>query len=130
MIDGEKLLNDTIEVLEEDHVDYITLSEKFGHSKEIVKKSATIKGRFFISTTPLPHILPWRRRQRTKIRRFQDFDHLHQSAQNLLSSSENDTLFIYSFTCTWTCLPIANINFGTQLRSRTNYRPNVHHLSF
>ena len=57
MIAGEKLLNDTIKVLEGDHEDYTTLSEKFGHSKEIVTKSATIEGRFSISTTPSPYIL-------------------------------------------------------------------------
>ena len=44
MISGKKLLNDTIEVLEEDHADCSTLSEKFGHSKEIVKKSGVIEG--------------------------------------------------------------------------------------
>ena len=57
MITGEKLLNDAIEVLEGDHVDYTTLSEKFGHSKEIVTKSATIEGRFLTLATPSPHIL-------------------------------------------------------------------------
>ena len=57
MITGEKLADDAIEVLEGDHEDYTTLSEKFGHSKEIVKKSATIEGRFSISATPSPHIL-------------------------------------------------------------------------
>ena len=62
MMTGEKLADDVIEVLEEDHEDYTTLSEKFGHSKEIVKKSATIEGKFPISTTPSPHILPWRLR--------------------------------------------------------------------
>ena len=77
MIDGEKLLNDTIEVFDEDHEDYTTLSEKFGHSKEIVKKSATIEGKFPISTTPAPHTLPWHHRQNIKIRRFLNFDHLH-----------------------------------------------------
>ena len=82
IIIDKKLLNDVIEVLEGDHEDYTTLSEKFGHSKEIVKKSATIEERFPISTTPSPYILPWHLRQRTKIRRFQDFNHLHQSAQN------------------------------------------------
>ena len=82
MIVGKKLLNDTIEVLEEDHEDYTTLSEKFGHSNEIVKKSATIEGKFLTSVAPVPHTLPWHRRQNIKIRRFQDFDHLHQSTQN------------------------------------------------
>ena len=82
MIVGKKLLNDAIEVLEEDHEDYTTLSEKFGHSKEIVTKSATIEGRFSISTTPSPHIISWHRRQNINIREFQDFDYFHQSAQN------------------------------------------------
>ena len=70
MITGEKLGEDAIEVLEEDHVDYTTLSEKFGHSKEIVKKSATIKGRFLTSVAPSPHTLPWHHRQNISIRRF------------------------------------------------------------
>ena len=82
MIAGKKLLNDAIEVLEGDHEDYTTLSEKFGHSKEIMKKSATIEERFPISTTPSPHTLPWHHRQNIKIRRFQDFNHLHESTQN------------------------------------------------
>ena len=82
MIAGKKLGEDVIEVLEEDHVDYTTLSEKFGHPKEIMKKSATIEGKFLTSVAPSPHTLPWHHRQRTKIRRFQDFNHLHQSAQN------------------------------------------------
>ena len=82
MIAGEKLLNDVVEVLEGDHADYTTLSEKFGHSKEIMTKSATIEGRYLTSTTQSPHILQWHRKQRTKIRRFQDFNHLHESAQN------------------------------------------------
>ena len=77
MIVGKKLGEDAIEVLEGDHVDYTTLSEKFGHSKEIMTKSATIEGRFSISTTSSPHILPWHRRQNIKIRRFQDFNYLH-----------------------------------------------------
>ncbi len=64
---GEKLLDDAIEVLEGDHVDKTTLSEKFGHSKEIMKKSATIEGRFPISATPSPHTLPWHHRQNIKI---------------------------------------------------------------
>ena len=55
MITGEKLLNDTIEVLEGDHEDYTTLSEKFGHSKEIVKKSATIEGRFLMLARLTPY---------------------------------------------------------------------------
>ena len=67
MIAGEKLLNDVVEVLEGDHADYTTLSEKFGHSKENMTKSGIIEGKFSISTTSSPHILPWRRRQRTKI---------------------------------------------------------------
>ena len=67
MMTGEKLADDVIEVLEEDHINCSTLSEKFGHSKEIVKKSATIEGKFPISTTPSPYTLPWHRRQRTKI---------------------------------------------------------------
>ena len=58
MIVGKKLGEDAIEVLEGDHADYTTLSEKFGHSKEIMTKSATIEGRFSISTTSSPHILP------------------------------------------------------------------------
>ena len=82
MIVGKKLADDVIEVLEEDHVDYNTPSEKFGHSKEIMTKSATIEGRFFISTAPSPYTLPWHRRQRTKIRRFLNLDYLHESAQN------------------------------------------------
>ena len=82
MISGEKLVDDAIEVLEGDHEDCDTLSEKFGHSKEIVKKSATIEERFPISTIPSPHTLQWHRRQNIKIRGFQDFDHLHQSTQN------------------------------------------------
>ena len=82
MIVGKKLLNDTIEVLDEDHEDYTTLSEKFGHLKEIVTKSATIEGRLLTSVAPVPHTLPWHRRQNIKIRRFQDFNHLHQSTQN------------------------------------------------
>ena len=82
MMTGEKLLNDVIEVLEEDHVDYTTLSEKFGHSKEIMTKSTTNEGRFSISATPSPYTLPWHHRQNIKIRKFQDFNHLHQSPQN------------------------------------------------
>ena len=55
MITGEKLADDAIEVLEGDHVDYNTLSEKFGHSKEIVKKSATIEGRFLMLARLTPY---------------------------------------------------------------------------
>ena len=67
MLVGKKLGEDAIEVLEGDYADYTTLSEKFGHSKEIVKKSATIEERFPISTIPSPHTLPWHRRQNIKI---------------------------------------------------------------
>ena len=67
MIIDKKLLDDAIEVLEGDHEDYTTLSEKFGHSKEIVTKSATIEGKFSISTAPSPHTQPWHRRQNIKI---------------------------------------------------------------
>ena len=67
MMTGEKLADDVIEVLEGDHVDKTTLSEKFGHSKEIMTKSTTNEGKFPISTTPSPYILPWHRRQRTKV---------------------------------------------------------------
>ena len=55
MITGEKLADDAIEVLEGDHVDYNTLSEKFGHSKEIVKKSGTIEGRFLMLARLTPY---------------------------------------------------------------------------
>ena len=55
MIAGEKLVDDAIEVLEGDHVDYNTLSEKFGHSKEIVKKSGTIEGRFLMLARLTPY---------------------------------------------------------------------------
>ena len=82
MIVVKKLADDVIEVLEGDHVDYTTLSEKFGHSKEIMTKSAANEGRYLTSTTPSPHTLPWHHRQNIKIRGFQDFDHLRQSAQN------------------------------------------------
>ena len=82
MIAGKKLLNDTIEVLEEDHINCSTLAEKFGHSKEIMKKSATIEERFLTSVAPAPHTLPWHLRQNINIRGFQDFDYFHQSAQN------------------------------------------------
>ena len=82
MIVGKKLGEDAIEVLEGDHEDYTTLSEKFGHSKEIMTKSAAIEWRFLTSVASAPHTLPWHHRQNIKIRRFQDFNHLHQSAQN------------------------------------------------
>ena len=55
MIAGEKLEDDAIEVLERDHEDCDTLSEKFGHSKEIVKKSATIEGRFLMLARLTPY---------------------------------------------------------------------------
>ena len=55
MIAGEKLLDDAIEVLEEDHEDCDTLSEKFGHSKEIVKKSGVIEGRFLMLARQAPY---------------------------------------------------------------------------
>ena len=55
MIAGEKLVDDVIEVLEGDHEDCDTLSEKFGHSKEIVKKSATIEGRFLMLARLTPY---------------------------------------------------------------------------
>ena len=55
MISGEKLADDAIEVLEGDHEDCDTLSEKFGHSKEIVKKSATIEGRFLMLARLTPY---------------------------------------------------------------------------
>ena len=67
MIVGKKLAEDAIEVLEGDHVDYTTLSGKFGHSKEIMTKSATIEGKFPISTTSSPYTLPWHHRQNIKI---------------------------------------------------------------
>ena len=70
MIVGKKLVDDVIEVLEGDHVDYTTLSEKFGHSKEIMTKSATIERKFSISVVPIVHILPWHLRQNIKIRIF------------------------------------------------------------
>ena len=77
MIASKKLVDDTIEVLEGDHIDYTTLSEKFGHSKEIMKKSATIEGRFSTSVASAPHTLPWHHRQNINIRKFQKFNHLH-----------------------------------------------------
>ena len=55
MISGEKLVDDVIEVLEGDHEDCDTLSEKFGHSKEIVRKSATIEGRFLMLARLTPY---------------------------------------------------------------------------
>ena len=55
MISGEKLVDDAIEVLEGDHEDCDTLSEKFGHSKEIVKKSGTIEGRFLMLARLTPY---------------------------------------------------------------------------
>ena len=55
MITGEKLVDDAIEVLEGDHEDCDTLSEKFGHSKEIVRKSATIEGRFLMLARLTPY---------------------------------------------------------------------------
>ena len=55
MITGEKLADDAIEVLERDHEDCDTLWEKFGHSKEIVKKSGTIEGRFLMLARLTPY---------------------------------------------------------------------------
>ena len=55
MITGEKLVDDAIEVLERDHEDCDTLLEKFGHSKEIVKKSGTIEGRFLMLARLIPY---------------------------------------------------------------------------
>ena len=55
MIAGEKLVDDVIEVLEGDHEDCDTLSEKFGHSKEIVRKSATIEGRCLMLARLTPY---------------------------------------------------------------------------
>ena len=55
MIAGEKLVDDVIEVLEGEHEDYTILSEKFGHSKEIMKKSATIEGRFLMLARLTPY---------------------------------------------------------------------------
>ena len=55
MISGEKLVDDAIEVLEGDHEDCDTLWEKFGHSKEIVKKSGTIEGRFLMLARLTPY---------------------------------------------------------------------------
>ena len=55
MMTGEKLADDVIEVLEGDHEDCDTLSEKFGHSKEIVTKSGTIEGRFLMLARLTPY---------------------------------------------------------------------------
>ena len=55
MISGEKLVDDAIEVLEGDHEDCDTLSEKFGHSKEIVRKSGIIEGRFLMLVRLTPY---------------------------------------------------------------------------
>ena len=44
MMTGEKLADDVIEVLEGDHINCSTLSEKFDHSKEIMTKSTTNEG--------------------------------------------------------------------------------------
>ena len=55
MIGSEKLVDDVIEVLEGEHEDCDTLSEKFGHSKEIVKKSGTIEGRFLMLVRLTPY---------------------------------------------------------------------------
>ena len=55
MISGEKLVDDAIEVLEGDHEDCDTLSEKFGHSKEIMTKSAAIEGRFLMLARLTPY---------------------------------------------------------------------------
>ena len=55
MIGSEKLVDDVIEVLEGDHEDCDTLSEKFGHSKEIVRKSGIIEGRFLMLVRLTPY---------------------------------------------------------------------------
>ena len=55
MIAGEKLVDDVIEVLEGEHEDCDTLSEKFGHSKEIVRKSGIIEGRFLMLVRLTPY---------------------------------------------------------------------------
>ena len=55
MIVGKKLGEDAIEVHEGDHEDYTTLSEKFGHSKEIVRKSGIIEGRFLMLARLIPY---------------------------------------------------------------------------
>ena len=67
IIIDKKLLNDVIEVLEGDHEDYTTLSEKFGHSKEIMTKSATIEGRFLMLVRLTPYRQGVYHGQRTKI---------------------------------------------------------------
>ena len=55
MIGSEKLVDDVIEVLEGEHEDCDTLSEKFGHSKEIVRKSGIIEGRFLMLVRLTPY---------------------------------------------------------------------------
>ena len=55
MIGSEKLVDDAIEVLEGEHEDCDTLSEKFGHSKEIVRKSGIIEGRFLTLARLTPY---------------------------------------------------------------------------
>ena len=55
MISGEKLVDDAIEVLEGEHEDCDTLSEKFGHSKEIVRKSGIIEGKFLMLVRLTPY---------------------------------------------------------------------------
>ena len=67
MIGSEKLIDDVIEVLEGEHVDCDTLSEKFGHSKEIVRKSGIIEGRFLMLVRLTPYREGIYHGQRTKI---------------------------------------------------------------
>ena len=55
MIGSEKLVDDVIEVLEGEHEDCDTLSEKFGHSKEIVRKSGIIEGKFLMLVRLTPY---------------------------------------------------------------------------
>ena len=55
MISGEKLVDDAIEVLEGEHEDCDTLSEKFGNSKEIVRKSGIIEGKFLMLVRLTPY---------------------------------------------------------------------------
>ena len=55
MIGSKKLVDDVIEVLEGEHEDCDTLSEKFGHSKEIVRKSGIIEGRFLMLVRLTPY---------------------------------------------------------------------------
>ena len=55
MIGSEKLVDDVIEVLEGEHEDCDTLSEKFGHSKEIVRKLGVIEGRFLTLARLTPY---------------------------------------------------------------------------